>query len=96
MDRWLNNAPALVCVKDISTWLVLNNNCEPIMWTVDNSEVTFYLACLDCVGNEQAKTRLVRKMRRKATTQLLDEHEFKWETLQDETEQQPSASGAFR
>ena len=95
MDRWLNNAPALVHVKGVSIWLVINNKCEPIMWTVDNSEATFYLAYLDCVGNEQAKTRLVRKMRRKATIQLLDEHEFKWETLRDETEQQLSTSGAF-
>ena len=93
MDRWLNNAPALVYVKDIFTWLVVNNKCEPIMWTVDNSEVTFYLACLDCGGNEPAKTRLVRNMRRKAT-KVMDEHEFKCETLQDETEQQLSASGA--
>ena len=69
MDHWLRNAPALIYVKDLSTWLVVNHKCAPILWTQDNSEVAWYLACLECSGNERAKIRLVKNSRRKPSAQ---------------------------
>jgi hypothetical protein len=65
MDRWLNNAPALVLVKDLSIWFLVNNHCEPILWTEDNSELAWYLACLDRSSNEQPKLGVVKKFQRR-------------------------------
>jgi len=65
MDRWLNNTPALVLVKDLSIWFLVNNECELILWSDDTSELAWYLACLDCSSNEQAKLGVVKKFQRR-------------------------------
>jgi hypothetical protein len=65
MDRWLNNTPALVLVKDLSIWFLVNNQCEPILWTEDTTELAWYLACLDRNSNEQAKLGVVKKFQRR-------------------------------
>jgi len=36
MDQWLNDAPALVYVRELWVWVVLNNNGNIIAWT-DNA-----------------------------------------------------------
>ena len=38
MDQWLNDAPALAHVKDLSSWVVVNNNWNVIAWTDDIAE----------------------------------------------------------
>ena len=65
MDRWLNNTPALILVKDLSIWFLVNNQCEPILWTEDNSELAWYLAWLDRSSNEQNKLGVVKKFQRR-------------------------------
>jgi hypothetical protein len=56
MDRWLNNAPALAFIKDLSTWLIINSRCEPILWSDDDKELAWLFACvLECGANNQTK-----------------------------------------
>ena len=56
MDRWLNNAPALAFIKDLSTWLIINDRCEPILWSDDDKELAWLFACvLECGANNQTK-----------------------------------------
>ena len=56
MDRWLNNAPALAFIKDISTWLIINNRCEPILWSDDDKELAWLFASvLECSAHNQTK-----------------------------------------
>ena len=56
MDRWLNNAPALAFIKDLSTWLIINGRCEPILWSDDDKELAWLFACvLECGANNQTK-----------------------------------------
>jgi len=56
MDRWLNSAPALAFIKDLSTWLIINNRCEPILWSDDDKELAWLFACvLECGANNQTK-----------------------------------------
>ena len=56
MDRWLNNAPALAFIKDLSTWLVINSRCEPILWSDDDKELAWLFACvLECGASSQTK-----------------------------------------
>jgi len=43
MDRLRNDAPALAYVKDVRTWVVVNNKCEPILWTEDAAELAWLL-----------------------------------------------------
>ena len=42
MDQWLQDAPALNYVKDVSIWLVVNKWGEPISWTDDPAEVAWF------------------------------------------------------
>ena len=70
MDRWLSNAPALVFVKDLSTWFIVNNNCEPVItWTEDDSELAWFFACLECGANDRKKLRVVKKFQPQAVAQ---------------------------
>ena len=56
MDRWLNNAPALAFIKDLSTWLIINSRCEPILWSDDDKDLAWLFACvLECGANNQTK-----------------------------------------
>jgi hypothetical protein len=56
MDRWLSNAPALAFIKDLSTWLVINNRCEPILWSDDDKELAWLFSCvLECGASNQTK-----------------------------------------
>jgi hypothetical protein len=38
MDRWLNNAPALAYINQLSIWVVVNSTGRLIAWTSDRSE----------------------------------------------------------
>jgi hypothetical protein len=42
MDQWLQDAPALTYVKDVSIWLIVNKWGEPISWTDDPAEVAWF------------------------------------------------------
>ena len=62
MDRWLKNAPALVFVKDLSTWFVINNKCAPIMWIDGNAELAWVFAgILELNADEPIKLRVVNR-----------------------------------
>ena len=41
MDRWLNNGPALAYVKELCTWIVVNNKGELISRTDDPAEIAW-------------------------------------------------------
>ena len=41
MDRWLNDGPALAYVKELCTWIVVNNKGELISWTDDPAEIAW-------------------------------------------------------
>jgi hypothetical protein len=65
-----NNAPALVFVKDLSTWLVVNNKSEPTIWLGDPKELAwFFASILELVANEQKKLVV-----EKAATKALDQN----------------------
>jgi hypothetical protein len=55
MDRRLNNAPALAYIKDLTLWIVVNNKCEPIMWTDDQAELAWFSSILEYGANERRK-----------------------------------------
>ena len=70
MDRWLNNAPALAFIKDLSTWLIINNRCEPILWSDDDKELAWLFACvLECGATNQTKL-VVKNARAKTLGQV--------------------------
>jgi hypothetical protein len=48
MDNSLSNAPGLVFAKELSTWFVVNRNCEPIIRIEGKSELAWYFVCLEC------------------------------------------------
>jgi hypothetical protein len=48
MDHWLNNAPGLIFLKELSTWFILNHKCEPVIWIEGESELAWYFACVEC------------------------------------------------
>jgi hypothetical protein len=41
MDRWLNDGPALAYVKELCTWVVVNNKGELISCTDDPAEIAW-------------------------------------------------------
>ena len=41
MDRWLNDGPALAYVKELCTWIVVNNKGELISCTDDPAEIAW-------------------------------------------------------
>ncbi len=41
MDRWLNDGPALAYVKELCTWIVVNNKGELISCTNDPAEIAW-------------------------------------------------------
>jgi hypothetical protein len=43
MDRWLNDGPGLAYVKELCTWVVVNNKGELISWTDDRAELAWLL-----------------------------------------------------
>ena len=51
MDRWLNPMPALAYVNLLHTWVVVNNNSEPISWTDDAAEVAWLSEWVSCKCN---------------------------------------------
>jgi hypothetical protein len=63
MDDWLNNAPALVFIKDLSAWLIINHMWDPIMWIADQAELAWFFASIfDVKANETKKLRVVKKL----------------------------------
>jgi hypothetical protein len=38
-DQWITNAPALAYVRELDTWIIVNNKSEMISWTDDRREV---------------------------------------------------------
>ena len=49
MDHWLNNAPGLIFLKELSTWFILNHKCEPVIWIEGESELGWYFGCVPLV-----------------------------------------------
>ena len=41
MDRWLNDGPGLAYVKELCTWIVVNDKGELISWTDDPAEIAW-------------------------------------------------------
>ena len=64
MDHWLNNAPGLVFLKELSTWFIVNRNCEPVIWIDGESELAWYFACVECGANHRTQLRVVKKLER--------------------------------
>ena len=60
MHEWLNsgNAPALLYIRDLNTWVSVNSETEFLSWTDDPKEIAWLL---DWVGNsmESEKRALV-------------------------------------
>lgn len=44
MDKWLNDAPALLYFNN--TWVVVNKWCELLSWTEDSAEVAWIMRCV--------------------------------------------------
>ena len=70
------SAPALVFVKDLSTWFIVNNKGKPIMWMDDHGELTWFFArILECGASEQ-KRLVVKKVSTKALSQSTQSYEW--------------------
>jgi hypothetical protein len=41
MDRWLNDGPGLAYVKELCTWIVVNDKGELISYTDDPAEIAW-------------------------------------------------------
>ena len=59
MDHWLNNAPGLIFLKELSTWFILNHKCEPVIWIEGGSELGWYFACVECGANDRTQLPVV-------------------------------------
>lgn len=57
MDQWRNDAPALAYVKDLCTWVIVNNNSQPISWTEDPVELASLLIWVLEYGGIEEKQR---------------------------------------
>jgi len=68
MGHWLKNPPGLVFVRELSTWLVVNHKCEPIICIEGESELAWYFACLECGANDRTQLRVVEKFQRPEAT----------------------------
>ena len=55
MDDKLNNEPALVFVKALSTWLVVNNKSEPTIWLGAEELPWFFASILELGANDREK-----------------------------------------
>ena len=72
MDHWLNNAPGLIFLKELSTWFILNHKCEPVIWIEGESELAWYFACVECGANDRTQLPVVKKFQRpEAPPQIL-------------------------
>ena len=60
MDHWLNNAPGLIFLKELSTWFILNHKCEPIIWIEGESELAWYFACVERGANDRTQLPVVK------------------------------------
>ena len=64
MDNSLSNTPGLVFVKELSTWFVVNGNCEPIIRIEGKSELVWYFVCLECgTAAMRVQVRTIRSVR---------------------------------
>jgi hypothetical protein len=64
MDHWLNNAPGLIFSKELSTWFIMNRNCEPVIWIEGESELAWYFACVQCGANDRTQLPVIKKFQR--------------------------------
>jgi hypothetical protein len=64
MDHWLNNAPGLIFLKELSTWFILNHKCEPVIWIEGESELAWYFAYVECGANDRTQLPFVKKFQR--------------------------------
>ena len=64
MDHWLNNAPGLIFLKELSTWFILNHKCEPVIWIEGESELGWYFACVEYGANDRTQLPVVKKFQR--------------------------------
>ena len=76
MDQWLNDGPGLVYVKELCTWVVVNNKAELISWTADPAEIAWlslwvqYKATIKEVdrGTDNRASKAVGQRRRRVST----------------------------
>jgi hypothetical protein len=76
MDQWLNDGPGLVYVKELCTWVVVNNKAELISWTDDPAEIAWlslwvqYKATIKEVdrGTDNRASKAVGQRRRRVST----------------------------
>ena len=74
MDSWLSNAPALAFVKDLSSWLVVNKKCEPVIWIDEATELDwFFTSILELGCSEKPQLRVIKNSKPKAVRQILSQ-----------------------
>jgi hypothetical protein len=72
VDSWLNNASAMVFVKDLSSWLVVNKKCEPVIWIDQATELDwFFTSILELGCSEKPQLRVIKNSKPKAVRQIL-------------------------
>ena len=64
MDHWLNNAPGLIFLKELSTRFILNHKCEPVIWIEGESELAWYFAYVESGANDRTQLPVVKNFER--------------------------------
>jgi hypothetical protein len=65
MDHWLNNAPGLIFSKELSTWFVMNRNCEPIIRIEGESELAWYFVCVEGGAKDRTQSHVSKKLKQR-------------------------------
>ena len=66
VDSSLSNAPALVFVKDLSSWLVVNKKSEPVVWIDETTELDwFFSSILELGDSGTPKLRVIKNSKSK-------------------------------
>lgn len=68
MGDKLNNEAALVFVKDLSTWLVVNNKSEPTIW-LGAEELAWFFASILELGTTDREKLVAKNAHTKASGQ---------------------------
>ncbi len=68
MHEWLNsgNTPALLYIRDLSTWVSVNSQTELLSWTDDPKEIAWLSDWVSNSAESEKRAPVVRKSKRDA------------------------------
>jgi len=68
MEQWLNsgNAPALMYIRDLNTWVSVNSETELLSWTDDPKEIAWLSDWVSNSSESEKRAPVVRKSKHDA------------------------------